>query len=162
MWLAGLPVADRAVLELTRRLRENELDATAERLERAYDREARIVALDITDREAILRVLEDCPDDLLGLGPRSSRSAPGGSAKGSASVSRMLRFLRRTLGALRIAATDSRIPKPLRWLAALGLAPIPGPIDEVVLLIVAVPLGLFYREPLREAWKRAEVEPARL
>ena len=63
MWLAGLPVADRAVLELTRRLRENELDATAERLERAYDREAKIVALDITDREAILRVLEDCPDE---------------------------------------------------------------------------------------------------
>ena len=63
MWLAGLPVADRAVLELTRRLRKNELDATAERLERACDREAKIVALDITDREAILRVLEDCPDE---------------------------------------------------------------------------------------------------
>jgi hypothetical protein len=36
----------------------------AERLERACDREARIVALDIPDREAILRVLEDCPKEL--------------------------------------------------------------------------------------------------
>jgi hypothetical protein len=57
--------------------------------------------------------------------------------------------------AVRIAATDPRIPRPLRWLAALGLAPIPGPFDEVLLLIVAVPLVLFYRGPLSEAWARA-------
>ena len=68
----------------------------------------------------------------------------------------MLRFVKRTLRAVRIAATDSRIPRAFRWLAALGLAPIPGPIDEVVLLIVAVPLGLFYRTPLVEAWHQAE------
>jgi hypothetical protein len=68
----------------------------------------------------------------------------------------VLRFIKRTLRAVRIAATDSRIPRPLRWLAALGLAPVPGPIDEVVLLIVAVPLGLFYRRPLVEAWHQAE------
>ena len=37
----------------------------------------------------------------------------------------------------------------------LGLLPIPGPFDEAVLLIVAVPLVLFYREPLADAWKRA-------
>jgi len=36
------------------------------------------------------------------------------------------------------------------------LAPIPGPIDEVVLLIVAAPLALFYRTPLVEAWRRAD------
>ena len=67
MWLAGIPVADRAVLRLVASLREAELIDTAERLEHAYDREARIVALDIPDREAILRVLEDCPDELLEL-----------------------------------------------------------------------------------------------
>jgi hypothetical protein len=50
------PVADRAVLHLAASLREAELVDTAERLEHAYDRQARIVALDIPDREAILRV----------------------------------------------------------------------------------------------------------
>ncbi len=48
-------------------LREAELVDTAEILERAYDREAQIVALDVPDREAILRVLEECPEELLEL-----------------------------------------------------------------------------------------------
>ena len=48
-------------------LREAELVETAEILEGAYDREARIVALDIPDREAILRVLEECPEEMLEL-----------------------------------------------------------------------------------------------
>jgi hypothetical protein len=56
---------------------------------------------------------------------------------------------------LRIAASDGRIPRPLRWLAAFGLLPIPGPVDELILLIVAVPLALFYRGPLRDAWRAA-------
>jgi hypothetical protein len=64
-------------------------------------------------------------------------------------------FLRRTVRAVRIAATDKRIPRPLRWLAALGLAPIPGPLDEALLLIVAIPLALFYRDPLADAWRRS-------
>ena len=64
-------------------------------------------------------------------------------------------FFRRAVGAVRIAATDTRIPKPLRWLAALGLQPIPGPFDEALLLLVAVPLALFYRRPLAEAWARS-------
>jgi hypothetical protein len=68
---------------------------------------------------------------------------------------RAVRFFKRTLRAVRLAAVDSRIPRPLRGLAALGLLPIPGPFDEAVLLLVAVPLVLFYREPLADAWKRA-------
>jgi hypothetical protein len=64
-------------------------------------------------------------------------------------------FLTHLIRAARIAATDQRIPRPLRWFAALGLLPIPGPFDELVLVIVAVPLGLFYRGPLREAWHAA-------
>jgi hypothetical protein len=59
--------------------------------------------------------------------------------------------------AVRIAGTDTRIPRLLRWLAAIGIAPIPGPLDEALLLIVAVPLALFYRGPLAEAWSRADV-----
>ena len=34
-------------------------------------------------------------------------------------------------------------------------SPIPGPFDEVLLLIVAIPLVLFYREPLWDVWRRA-------
>lgn len=70
-------------------------------------------------------------------------------------MSRAPDLVKQTIRAVRIAATDSRIPRPLRWLAALGLAPIPGPFDEALLLIVAIPLVLFYRGPVREAWKRA-------
>jgi hypothetical protein len=66
-----------------------------------------------------------------------------------------LSLVRHTLGAVRIAATDKRIPRPLRWLAALGLLPLPGPFDEALLILVAVPLALFYRRPLVEAWARA-------
>ena len=54
-------------------------------------------------------------------------------------------------------ATDKRIPRSLWWLGALGVAPIPGPFDEASLLIVAVPLALFYRGPLAEAWNRAAI-----
>jgi hypothetical protein len=70
-------------------------------------------------------------------------------------VRRLTGFLTHVFRAVRIAATDKRIPRPLRWLAALGLAPIPGPFDEVLLLIVAIPLALFYRRHLAEAWTRS-------
>jgi len=72
-------------------------------------------------------------------------------------VRNVLRFFGRVIRAVRIAATDKRIPRPLRYLAAIGIAPIPGPIDEALLLIVAIPLALFYRRPLAEAWGRADI-----
>ena len=55
-----------------------------------------------------------------------------------------------------LAARDSRIPKPVRWVAGVGLLPIPGPVDEVLLLLIAPVLVGFYREPMRDAWERAE------
>ncbi len=64
MMLAGVPLADRLTLDLARRLRAAGLDGTAASLEDAYDREVTIVALTIPDREAIFRVLEDCPTEL--------------------------------------------------------------------------------------------------
>lgn len=67
----------------------------------------------------------------------------------------VLGFFAHALRAVRIAAMDKRIPKPLRSLAALGLLPIPGPFDEIVLVVVAVPLALFYRRPLADAWRQA-------
>jgi hypothetical protein len=37
----------------------------------------------------------------------------------------------------------------------LGALPIPGPFDEIVLLAAAVPLLVFYRGPMSDAWRRA-------
>jgi hypothetical protein len=65
-------------------------------------------------------------------------------------------FLRRTARAVRIVVGHGDIPRPIRWLAALGLLPIPGPFDEAVLLVVALILFAFYRQELRQAWKEAD------
>ena len=64
-------------------------------------------------------------------------------------------ILLRTIRAVRLLAFDGRIPRPLRWAGLVGLAPIPGPFDEVVLLAVGAVLWLFYRDRLREAWGRS-------
>jgi hypothetical protein len=66
-----------------------------------------------------------------------------------------MRPLARTVRAVRILARDGRIPRPLRGLVALGVLPIPGPVDEAVLLVAAGILFAFYREPMREAWRTA-------
>jgi hypothetical protein len=42
----------------------------------------------------------------------------------------------------------------VRAVAAFGLMPIPGPVDELVLILIA-PVLLLYRRPLREAWANA-------
>jgi hypothetical protein len=65
--LAGVPVSDRDILELARLLRDASFSDTAEWLEDAFDREARIVALTIAQREQILRTLDDPPDGLAEL-----------------------------------------------------------------------------------------------
>jgi len=56
---------------------------------------------------------------------------------------------------MKLLARDSRVPKPLRWIAGIGLLPIPGPVDEAVLLLVAPVFVIFYRDPMRDAWARA-------
>ena len=63
--------------------------------------------------------------------------------------------VKRTVRTVRLLAHDGGLPRWLRGLAAIGLAPIPGPFDEVVLLIVAAILWLGYRERLRAAWHDA-------
>jgi hypothetical protein len=67
-------------------------------------------------------------------------------------------FLLRTIRAVRLLARDQRIPKPLRWVAAIGLLPIPGPVDEAVLVVIAPIFLAFYRGPMREAWAAASQE----
>ena len=70
-------------------------------------------------------------------------------------------FARRTARAVRIVIGHGGIPRPIRWLAALGLAPIPGPFDEAVLLLVALILYVFYRQELRQAWRDAASDDRR-
>jgi len=64
-------------------------------------------------------------------------------------------FTARAIRAARLVSRDRRIPRPLRALAAIALLPIPGPVDEAVLLLVAPWLAIFHREPMREAWRAA-------
>lgn len=61
--------------------------------------------------------------------------------------------LRHAIRAVRLVVRDGRIPRPVRWGGALGLLPVPGPFDEIVLLVVGAVLWLFYRDLLREAWR---------
>jgi hypothetical protein len=63
----------------------------------------------------------------------------------------------RLVPAVKILARDGRIPRPLRALAAFGVLPLPGPLDEVALLIVGLLLWVFYRDCLRDAWSPAAV-----
>lgn len=61
MYLAGVPVPDASVLELARLLDD---DALATRLEDAWGRKVRILALDLRERDAILAALHDPPPGL--------------------------------------------------------------------------------------------------
>jgi hypothetical protein len=67
----------------------------------------------------------------------------------------MRAFFKRTVRSVRIVVGDGQIPRPIRWGAAIGLMPVPGQFDELVLLLVAGVLWLFYRDRLTEAWERA-------
>jgi hypothetical protein len=69
-----------------------------------------------------------------------------------------LALVRRTVRAVRNLVRDGKLPRWLRGLAVLGVAPIPGPLDELVLLIVAAILWIGYRERLRAAWRDAAPE----
>ena len=63
MFRAGVPVNDK----LASRLRDAGLDATAERLETAYDRKTMVLPLDISERDDVLQVLVHCDDGLCEL-----------------------------------------------------------------------------------------------
>lgn len=63
--------------------------------------------------------------------------------------------VKRAARAVRLLARDDHLPRWLRGLAAVGLAPVPGPFDEIVLVVVAAILWVGYRERLRAAWRDA-------
>jgi hypothetical protein len=74
-------------------------------------------------------------------------------------VSKLRAWVGRLVRAMKLIAREERIPKPLRWIAGLALLPIPGPFDEIVLIIVAPVFFVFYRGPMREAWARSAEAP---
>jgi hypothetical protein len=61
MFLAGIPIRDDLVLELARLVDDPQL---ADRLEDAFQRDVRVLALTIPDRETIIRALDDAPSGL--------------------------------------------------------------------------------------------------
>src|SRR5437879_6751311 len=91
---------------------------------------------------------------------RSARPGTSRRARRSSPLLPSVIFVRRTLAAVRLLARDGGLPRWLRGLAAVGLAPIPGPFDEAVLVVVAAILWLGYRDRLRAAWREAEAPSA--
>ena|SRR5215211_7979344 len=88
------------------------------------------------------------------LGAPSRRAVAGRPNLAYVRKTRVL--IARSLRATRLVVADRRIPRPLRWIAALALLPLPGPLDEAVLLVLAPILFVFHRTPMREAWRDAE------
>jgi hypothetical protein len=71
----------------------------------------------------------------------------------------MRAFIARTVRAVTLLARDERVPRTVRGIAAIGLLPIPGPVDELALMLVAPVFLVLYREPMRDAWVRASRPP---
>ena len=70
-------------------------------------------------------------------------------------------FFGRTLRAVKLVLLDGDIPRPIRWGGAVGVAPIPGPFDEAVLLLVACdPLALLPRPAPRRVAPRGTASPS--
>jgi hypothetical protein len=67
MMLAGIPVRDADVRELAGLLWDAGFDDTSEVLTVAVEAKSALVALTITDRKRILRVLDDPPEELAEL-----------------------------------------------------------------------------------------------
>ncbi len=61
VFVAGIPIRDELILELARLVDDEHL---ADRLETACGREVKVLALDIPERETIIRALEDPPAGL--------------------------------------------------------------------------------------------------
>ena len=97
--------------------------------------------------------LDRMAHDLLDRSERRRPRLPEARPTRFARVHRAQLLVARTLIATARLARDGRIPRPLRWLVALGLLPIPGLFDEALLLLIAPMLWIFYRQPMREAWR---------
>jgi hypothetical protein len=71
VFVAGIPVRDEAILELARLVEDAGL---ADKLETAYGRETKVLALTIAERETIIRALVDARPALRSFAPSSYAS----------------------------------------------------------------------------------------
>ena len=62
--------------------------------------------------------------------------------------------MRRHLRVAKALAQDPSIPRWLRWMLLFGLLPIPGPVDDLVVVVAAVILVTFYRHRIRHHYDR--------
>lgn len=53
-------------------------------------------------------------------------------------------------------ATHPLTPRWVRWLAVAALLPIPGPVDEIIAVILLILLTTFKRDLLRLVWNETE------
>lgn len=68
-----------------------------------------------------------------------------------ARLARFAAWCRRVLRIAKALWRDDALPRPVRWLLVVGLLPIPGPFDEVMVLIALGVVWCFYRPALRRA-----------
>ena len=61
-FLAGVDVRDDQLLDLATRVRKAGFENTATKIEHAWAEEAKMLALETDDRDALLRVLDDKPE----------------------------------------------------------------------------------------------------
>jgi hypothetical protein len=52
-------------------------------------------------------------------------------------------------------AQDPRIPRPVRWLIVVGLLPVPGPFDEIVLAVALLILAIVRPGIVRTLWRES-------
>lgn len=68
---------------------------------------------------------------------------------------RVGRAVSRMARACRLVVRDERIPRPVRFVlrGAVVCLAIPGPVDEVLLLLLVVLVVVCWREPVCDAWR---------
>ena len=70
--------------------------------------------------------------------------------------------MNRHLRTARHVARDPRVPRWVRALLLIGILPIPGPVDEIGLVVGLVVLVVLYRPVIREHYQVQGLEPAEL
>ena len=68
---------------------------------------------------------------------------------------RLGRHILRLLRLLKSLAKDPRIPRPVRWLIVAGLAPVPGPFDEIVLALALLLLAVIRPGIVKTLWRES-------